>query len=254
MKSAAMASFRSAAELPDRDDSGPPRRPSTVCSKNGKPVTECGCQPSRHGLRCGMIVSPNHEDSPDVVCHNPADRYCGGRGPDDGICSDHLNEAAEGGDFPTDKLDDYYPPAIRYGVLTYDRGDVRWCSLGAMPKLDADEQYRTWDRVTGDDAHRVYALGVFPHEKLNGASSNRLVESALARLEAVERAMRDYACTLEAIREALGQKETHHLIMADDVESVVKALEVYASSMLVDAGPTGGARLAQETLRKLRAK
>jgi hypothetical protein len=254
MKSASMASFKSAAELPDRDHDEP-RRPSTICFHTRKPVDECNCEPSRHGLRCGTIVSPNYEGSPDVVCHNPADRYCGGKVKDDGICSSCLEEAAQGGDFPTDKLDDYYPPATRYGILTYDRGDVRWCSLGAMPKLDAEERFRTWDRVSGADAHRVYALGVLPYERLDDGNTDhvlratQLVEQCLVRFEGVERAMRDYACTLEAIRETLGQKETHYMVMAGDVADVVEALALYS----VDACSMGPS-LAQETLRKLRSR
>ena len=247
VKSASIASFKSAAETPDRDDDEP-RRPSTICNQTRKPVSECGCPPSRHGLRCGMVVVPSYEDLGDIVCHKPADRYCGGTGTDDGICSDHLDEAAEGGDFPADKIDLYYPPATRYGILTYDRGDVRWCSLGAIPKLDAEEQCRTWDRVSGADNHRVYVLGMFPYEPLHDELKAVLVERSLARFQGIEHTLREYAGTLEAIREALRQKETHYMVMAGDVEDVVRALERYAK------GDTMMPSLARETLKRLRAR
>jgi hypothetical protein len=46
-----------------------------------------------------------------------------------------------------------------------------------------------------------------------------------ARLAAAERAATDYAEALDAIREALGQRETHYLVMPGDVRDLVDAIE-----------------------------
>lgn len=49
----------------------------------------------------------------------------------------------------------------------------------------------------------------------------------LAKLNA-----RDYGQALDNVREALGQKETHYLIISDNVRIAIKALEGYASNSL----------------------
>jgi hypothetical protein len=46
-----------------------------------------------------------------------------------------------------------------------------------------------------------------------------------ARLAAAEREAQSYAEALDAIREALGQKQTHYLVMADDVRELVEAVD-----------------------------
>jgi predicted methyltransferase MtxX (methanogen marker protein 4) len=51
------------------------------------------------------------------------------------------------------------------------------------------------------------------------------VELLVARLTLFWRGARDYAQTVDNVREALGQKETHYLIMADDVQELVEAVE-----------------------------
>ena len=65
----------------------------------------------------------------------------------------------------------------------------------------------------------------------------------LRRLRGTIRAARAYAESIDNVRDALGQKETHYLVVADDVEELVKAVELCASD--------GGCR-AMTVLRKLR--
>lgn len=55
---------------------------------------------------------------------------------------------------------DERPP--RFGVLVIDKGNIRWSSRGAMSLEDATEDFATWDRSTGEDNHRVFAIGVYP--------------------------------------------------------------------------------------------
>jgi hypothetical protein len=47
----------------------------------------------------------------------------------------------------------------------------------------------------------------------------------LRRLKGTIRAARAYAETIDNVRDALGQEETHYLVVADDVEELVKAVE-----------------------------
>lgn len=65
----------------------------------------------------------------------------------------------------------------------------------------------------------------------------------LRRFRGHERAAKSFAESLDNVREALGQEQTHHLVMADDVEELVKAVELCASD--------GGCR-AMTVLRRLR--
>ena len=73
-----------------------------ICSLTKKPVSGCGCE----GLRCAIVTSSNEDN--DVACHKPAIRYIGSS-LEDGLCADCLNEMAQGGDFPLDKVDEIYP-------------------------------------------------------------------------------------------------------------------------------------------------
>jgi hypothetical protein len=75
-----------------------------ICSGEKKPTTECGCK----GLRCAIVVSSG-EAQDDVVCHKPAIRHLG-HDPNEGVCVECLNEMAQGGDFPLDKVDEMFPP------------------------------------------------------------------------------------------------------------------------------------------------
>lgn len=53
----------------------------------------------------------------------------------------------------------------------------------------------------------------------------------LKRFSAATRAARDYAATIDNVREALGQEATHYLIVADDVKDLVEAIELDAANM-----------------------
>lgn len=64
-------------------------------------------------------------------------------------------------------------------------------------------------------------------------------------IEGLRREARGYAESLDNIRAALGQEATHHLVMADGVEELVKAMELCADD--------GGCR-AMTVLRKLRER
>jgi hypothetical protein len=67
----------------------------------------------------------------------------------------------------------------------------------------------------------------------------------LRRFKGTARAARVYAESLDNVREALGQEQTHYLVIADDVEELVKAVELCASD--------GGCR-AMTVLTKLRMR
>ncbi len=67
----------------------------------------------------------------------------------------------------------------------------------------------------------------------------------LRRFKGYERAAKSFAESLDNVREALGQEQTHHLVMAGDVEELVKAVELCASD--------GGCR-AMTVLTKLRQR
>ena len=59
------------------------------------------------GLRCGIIIHPSYEGSPDVECGKPARRRLGLG--NEGVCDDCLDEMVQSGDFPTDEIDQLYP-------------------------------------------------------------------------------------------------------------------------------------------------
>jgi hypothetical protein len=60
------------------------------------------------------------------------------------------------------------------------------------------------------------------------------VEIFFNRLRGAAHEARNYAETLDAVREALGQKETHYLCIPDDVGIAIKALEWYATQAQVE--------------------
>lgn len=65
----------------------------------------------------------------------------------------------------------------------------------------------------------------------------------------LQREVRSLSEALDSIRAALGQEQTHYLVMAGDVEDVVKALEWVAET----SDPARAMReKAQSTLKKLR--
>ena len=70
-----------------------------------------------------------------------------------------------------------------------------------------------------------------------------ILRRCAAVIEGLRREAREYAESLDNIRAALGQEATHHLVMADDVEELVKAVELCADD--------GGCR-AMTVLHKLR--
>jgi hypothetical protein len=63
-------------------------------------------------------------------------------------------------------------------------------------------------------------------------------------LEGLKREANNYAEVIDFVREALGQDETHYLVVADDVKELVDAVELCASD--------GGCR-AKTVLERLRA-
>ena len=65
----------------------------------------------------------------------------------------------------------------------------------------------------------------------------------LRRFRGAARAARAYAESIDNVREALGQRETHYLVVADDVGDLVKVVEQCANE---------GDRRAMAALRKLR--
>jgi hypothetical protein len=136
---------------------------NVICSRTKKPTTECGCEPSDHGLLCAILVSPLMcHPNEDAACHKPGSRSMRSGNPGEGICPECVESMLDG-DFTTAQMDIEFPHPVLYGILIYDEGQVRWCSLGGMPKLKAVDVFADWDRVSGADGHRTYALGVFPY-------------------------------------------------------------------------------------------
>jgi hypothetical protein len=76
-----------------------------------------------------------------------------------------------------------------------------------------------------------------------------------AELSAYTRAADNYAESLDAVREALGQKETHYLCIPDDVGIAIKALEWYAAHVqtekfrLLRTDESSRARIALAVIR-----
>jgi len=52
-----------------------------------------------------------------------------------------------------------------------------------------------------------------------------ILRDCASSIESLTKSERDYAETLEAIREALGQEQTHFLAMPGDVKDLVEAVE-----------------------------
>jgi hypothetical protein len=59
------------------------------------------------------------------------------------------------------------------------------------------------------------------------------VEILVKWLQAHERDARTFAGVIDAVREALGQKETHYLCVAGDVKELVEAIESRCDAVLV---------------------
>jgi hypothetical protein len=64
-----------------------------------------------------------------------------------------------------------------------------------------------------------------PFLTYNEAVEGLYAPELLRRFKLLERAARDYEEALDNIREALGQKRTHHLVMAGDVKDLVLAVQ-----------------------------
>jgi glycosyltransferase involved in cell wall biosynthesis len=71
------------------------------------------------------------------------------------------------------------------------------------------------------------------------------IERLSQDLEAVKLASKAFAETIDGVREALGQEKTHYLVVADDVQELVQAIEACASD--------GGCR-AKVVLERLRER
>jgi hypothetical protein len=96
----------------------------------------------------------------------------------------------------------------------------------------------SWDGEDGGHGNRT------PSQEPEVRNILRDCANAIERLA---RSADSFAESLDNIREALGQKETHHLVMAGDVEGLVMAVELCNSV----GGDTSGCR-AMSALQKLR--
>jgi hypothetical protein len=67
--------------------------------------------------------------------------------------------------------------------------------------------------------------GLDLREAVSDNPGRNCVEILVRWLQGRGRAAEAYAGTIDGVREALGQKETHYLVVADDVEELVKAVE-----------------------------
>jgi len=92
-----------------------------------------------------------------------------------------------------------------------------------------------WAEESGLDLHKAVAEN----------PGRNCVDLLVRWLQSRARAAKSFAESLDNVREALGQEETHHLVVAGDVEELVKAVELCADD--------GGCR-AMTVLHKLRER
>jgi hypothetical protein len=79
----------------------------------------------------------------------------------------------------------------RFGVVMFDpkggsegTGSFDWAFCKNVPEAEAEKIAETWDRITGEDNHRVYALGVAPWRGYDVELDAQDVACALAWAEA----------------------------------------------------------------------
>lgn len=82
-----------------------------------------------------------------------------------------------------------------------------------------------------------------PFTTYNQAVEGLWAPELLKRFQSTARAARDYAETIDNVREALGQDGTHYLITADDVSDLVKAVELDAANTVHTGGCHAGRQL-----------
>lgn len=94
-----------------------------------------------------------------------------------------------------------------------------------------------WARESGIDLEKL----------VSDNPGKNCVELLVRRLQADARAAKSFEEVIDGVREALGQRETHYLVVAQDVEELVKAVE------LDERADDGGGR-ATVVLRNLRSR
>ena len=72
-----------------------------------------------------------------------------------------------------------------------------------------------------------------PFATYNDAVQGLWAPELLKRFASASRAARDYAETIDNVRQALGLEATHYLIIADDVKDLVEAIESRSDAMKV---------------------
>jgi len=92
---------------------------------------------------------------------------------------------------------------------------------------------------------RVAAGAAWASERKDDEEVRRILRECALAIEALAIDVNDLARALDGVREALGQKETHFLVIADDVKELVMAIE--------NCEADGGCRAAT-TLGKIRAE
>ena len=111
----------------------------------------------------------------------------------------------------------------------------------------AEQAERKWQEYERDYILPCFKwaeeLGYDLHEAVRENPGRNCVDLFVRWLRGQARTAKSLAESLDNIREALGQRETHHLVMAGDIEILVKAIELCARD--------GGCR-AMLTLRRLR--
>lgn len=127
-----------------------------------------------------------------------------------------------------ESLDEHVRPEIQ--VLA-KRGNV-------TPEEVAEIRCNSWEwehliPAMNDEAfiarmeHAVKNCGYYkrPYTTYNEAVEALYAPELLRRFKGAMLAARDYAEALDNIRGALGQKQTHHLVMAGDVKDLVQAVQ-----------------------------
>ena len=104
--------------------------------------------------------------------------------------------------------------------------------------MTSDEQRANWASGVGAQKDDVFvemmenALTNVKYAGIGEAVVDLYAPELLRRFQLAAEEARNFGEALDNIRTALGQKETHYLVMADDVAVLVKTLEWYASKVL----------------------
>jgi len=163
-----------------------------------------------------------------------------------GVCPDR--------DHDSSKIGDWLKREAQYALNEHVRPEYQALAKrgNITPAEVAELHANSWEwehliPAMNDEAfveRMEHAIANCGHHKRPYSTYNEAVEGLYApellrrfklmqrKIDGWKREANGYAETIDAIREALGQKVTHYLVMPDDIATLVKALEWYASDPL----------------------